>query len=209
MLSVQNLAALKISSLDLDVPDGARMLLRGANGAGKTTLVRAIMGLEPAGGKVIFDGADLSAAPSCERARRGLFAGMQNVPEIAGLSVMTFLKHSYAAHFENAPAGEFAARLKKSRARLGIPESWLARSVNVGFSGGEKKRLMLLRLHVLAPKMAILDEPDSGADEETRRLLAEIISEMGATTFLVISHQDVFFAPSATAVLQNGKIMIE
>jgi Fe-S cluster assembly ATP-binding protein len=100
--------------------------------------------------------------------------------------------------------GDFLKLLKAAQARLVIPDAWPTRSVNVGFSGGERKRLMFLHLILTNPKLAILDEPDSGADKKTQKLLGEIIGEMKNTTFLVISHQDVQFTPTDTFIMDNG-----
>jgi Fe-S cluster assembly ATP-binding protein len=108
--------------------------------------------------------------------------------------------------------GEFLQNLETARERLGIPREWLNRSINVGFSGGERKRLMLLRLNLTNPRLAILDEPDSGADTETQKLIANTINQMPDTTFLFISHQDAFTKmvhPTHTTTLSNGKIMIK
>ncbi|MDR3208568.1 MAG: ATP-binding cassette domain-containing protein [Rickettsiales bacterium] len=209
MLEIKNLSAGVLKNVSLVVATGARHLLRGANGSGKTTLVQAIIGnpdYKIESGSIIFDGVDISKAMPASRARMGLFVGSQSVPEIQGLSVMTFLKHSYMSRVGAVPMGEFIARLKQAQERLDIPDSWLARSVNVGFSGGEKKRLMFLRLLMIEPKMAILDEPDSGADESSRTLFGKIINEMPKTTFLIISHQNVFFEPTETTVLEKGEI---
>ena len=201
-----------MSDINLIVADGARHLLRGANGSGKTTLAQAVIGnpdYPVKSGKIIFNGVDITGMSTFARARAGIFLGGQNVPEIPGLSVMTFLKHSFMALNGNIAMGVFLKKLKAAAARLAIPDSWLARSVNVGFSGGEKKRLMFLQLLLSEPKLAILDEPDSGADKEAQKIFGQIISEMKSTSFLIISHLDVFFNPTAITALKNGKIMIE
>jgi len=214
MLEIKNLSVGNIlKGVNLTVPRGARALLSGANGSGKTTLVNAIIGHPDykTSGQIILDGADISGMATAERMRVGLFVGLQTVPEIAGLSVMTFLKHSYMAHFGDVPIGEITGKLRAAMARLDIPDSWLARSINVGFSGGEKKRLMFLHLMIISPKMAVLDEPDSGADPDTRDLFGQIINEMPGTTFLIISHQQGWFTPTSSFEineLANGKNMI-
>lgn len=108
--------------------------------------------------------------------------------------------------------GEFLARLEDAREKLNIPKEWLNRCVNVGFSGGERKRLMLLRLVMTAPRLAILDEPDSGADAETQKLIADTISNMPDTTFLFISHQSKFtemISPTQITTLAHGHIVIK
>ena len=139
------------------------------------------------------------------------------MPEIPGLTVLSFLKHSAAAHHHfntghDLSMGEFLTNLESARDALNIPKEWLNRSINVGFSGGERKRLMLLRLVLTKPKLAMLDEPDSGADATTQKQIADTIREMTDTTFLFISHQKNFteqINPTDITTLSNGKIVIE
>jgi Fe-S cluster assembly ATP-binding protein len=210
MLEIKNLSVGVLKNISLFVGVGARALLRGANGSGKTTLANAIIGIVdvPAkSGRIFFNGADITDLSIDARGRAGIFLGAQNVPEIPGLSIMTFLKHSFIAHYGDVPVNVFMKKLKSAQERLCIPDAWLGRSVNIGFSGGEKKRIMFLHLLIIAPKFAILDEPDSGADESARKLFGEIIIEMKDTTFLVISHQRQFFRPTAEITLQGGEII--
>ena len=209
-----------LSDININVETGARHLIRGHNGSGKSTLVGAISG-DPIykidDGKIIFDGRDITNENATSRALMGIFTGTQNVPEIPGLTITSFLKHSASAHhhFESGrdlPMSEFIERLEEARDILNIPREWLNRSVNVGFSGGERKRIMLLRLLLTNPKLAILDEPDSGADAETQSQIADVIKSMPDTTFMFISHQQNFtnlIHPSHTTTLSNGKIVIE
>ena len=106
--------------------------------------------------------------------------------------------------------GDFLNNLEMAREHLDIPKDWLNRGINVGFSGGERKRLMLLQLILTKPKLAILDEPDSGADADTQRQIADTIAEMRDTTFLFISHQSQFTKmvnPTTTTKIKNGKII--
>ena len=224
MLTIKNLSinygdTELLHNIDLNIEHGARHLLCGHNGSGKSTLVQAIAGnpeYQITTGDIIFDGKNITNENATTRALLGIFLGAQHVPEIPGLSVVSFLKHSCTAHsnFNNGhpPAmGQFLSELESAREQLGIPSDWLQRSMNVGFSGGERKRLMLLRLVLTKPKLAILDEPDSGADTATQRLIADTINKMPNTTFLFISHQDAFtkmLSPTNTTTLSNGKIMI-
>ncbi len=208
-----------LHGVNLCVKQGARHLIRGHNGSGKTTLVQTVSGnpdYEIEGGKIIFDGYDVTGENSTKRALLGIFLGGQNVPEIVGLTWLSFLKHSATAHchFETGKElamGEFLTRLEVAREKLNIPKEWLNRSVNVGFSGGERKRMMFLRLLIAAPKLAILDEPDSGADSDTLELFGKIIQEMNerGTTFVLVSHQEKFtnlFNPTNVTTLENGNI---
>ncbi len=209
-----------LSDININVTDGARHLLSGHNGSGKSTLVGAIAGNPEYtidSGQIIFDGHDITNENATTRALMGIFLGAQNVPEIPGLTIISFLKHSIAAHrhFEigtDLPMGEFLEMVENAREQLDIPRDWLNRCVNVGFSGGERKRLMLLRLLLTKPKLAILDEPDSGADATVRAQIANIMHSMPNTTFLFISHQPDFtnaVSPSHITTLSKGKVVIE
>ncbi len=208
-----------LTDINMVIKDGARHRLAGHNGSGKSTLVNTIAGdmdYTIDSGKIIFDGIDITHENATTRSLMGIFLGAQNVPEIPGLTILSFLKHSLAAHkhFETGKdlsMGEFLEKLESARQELNIPKEWLNRYVNVGFSGGERKRIMLLRLLLLKPKFAILDEPDSGADKDVQKQIIETINKMQDTTFLFISHQDNFSSLikiNATTTLLNGKIMI-
>jgi Fe-S cluster assembly ATP-binding protein len=211
-----------LSDISLTIADGARHLLRGHNGSGKTTLAQVIAGSRDylvKSSSIIFNERDITSENTTTRALLGIFLGAQNVPEIPGLTVTSFLKHSAAAHHHfqtgrELSMGEFLTRLESARERLEIPKEWLNRSVNMGFSGGERKRLMFLRLLLAQPRLAILDEPDSGADAASQKLFAEIITK-GMTpgaSCLIISHQEKFtelISPTEITTLRNGKIVIE
>lgn len=230
-----------LHDINMSVDTGARHLLTGHNGSGKSTLANVIAGYlpPPAGGvaanaadggdtgDIIFNNRDIRTENATTRALLGIFLGAQNVPEIPGLTLISFLKHSAAAHAhfntgKELSMGEFLERLDVARTRLDIPREWLNRSVNVGFSGGERKKIMLLRLLITQPKLAILDEPDSGADIKTQKLIAEIIHEMNSpgqqttddrrpTTFIFISHQEKFtelVKPTAITTLSGGRIVV-
>ena len=222
MLKIENLSVsldskTLLSDINMTVARGARHLLRGANGSGKSTLVQTIAANPEytiTNGKIIFDGTDITPENTTARALRGIFIGAQNVPEISGLTVLTFLKYALMAHTHyqtgrDLSMGEFLQKLNAVRESLSIPADWLNRFVNVGFSGGERKRLMLLQLKLVNPKFAILDEPDSGADAETQSLIADTIKSMTDTTFLFISHQSAFtdmIEPTAITTIADGKI---
>ena len=207
-----------LHNINMHVARGTRHLLSGANGSCKSTLVHAIAG-DPEytidSGKIIFDGHDITNENTTTRALLGIFIGAQNVPEIPGLTVLSFLKHSCTAHAHfdtgrDLAMGDFLTELESAREKLNIPKEWLNRGINVGFSGGERKRLMLLQLIMMHPKLAILDEPDSGADADTQKQIADTIREMKDTTFLFISHQTQFkkmVNPTTETKLKNGKII--
>ena len=225
MLEIKNLCVSMnkkplLTNINLVVKDGARHRLAGRNGSGKSTLVNTIAGDDSFtidSGKIIFDGVDITKENATTRALRGIFISTQNVPEIPGLTILSFLKHSMIAHthFEtgkNLSMGEFLEKLESVRTELDIPKEWLNRCVNVGFSGGERKRIMLLRLMLTQPKFAILDEPDSGADKNVQKQIIDTINKMPNTTFLFISHQDNFSSAiniTQTTTLFDGKIVID
>lgn len=220
MLEIKNLSVSLngtqlLRDINMHVTRGARHRIAGANGAGKSTLAAIISGnpeYNIDSGQIIFDGRDVTDDNATARALAGIFLGAQNVPEIPGLTVTSLLKHSMAAHThfqtgKDLSMGEFLEKLDAASTKLEIPRDWLNRSVNVGFSGGERKRIMLLRLVLTAPKLAILDEPDSGADANTQRLIADTVASMPETTFLFISHQPSFtqmISPTATTTLAPG-----
>ena len=225
MLEIKNLCVSMdkktlLTDINMVIRDGERHRLAGHNGSGKSTLVNTIAGdtsYTIDSGKIIFNGRDITNENATTRALMGIFLGAQNVPEIPGLTVLSFLKHSMTAHkhFETGhdlSMGEFLEKLEVAREQLDIPKDWLNRYVNVGFSGGERKRIMLLRLLLLQPKFAILDEPDSGADKSVQKQIIDTINDMPKTTFLFISHQDEFSSAikiNKTTTLSNGKIVIQ
>ena len=209
-----------LHDINININAGERVLLAGHNGSGKSTLANAIAG-NPAyttdSGTIIFNNSDITKENTTTRALMGIFLGSQHVPEIPGLTVLSFLKHSCAAHTHfntghDLSMAEFLDKLNKATEQLSIPREWLNRSMNVGFSGGERKKIMLLQLIMTQPKLAILDEPDSGADIQTQKIIADTIKTMPNTTFIFISHQQAFtnmIQPTNTITLSDGKIMIK
>ena len=225
MLEINNLTVTLsdrelLKNISLKIDAGARVLLSGHNGSGKSTLANTIAG-NPSytikSGTIKFNKTDITNENATTRALMGIFLGSQHVPEIPGLTILSFLKHSCIAHThfqlgQDLSMGQFLEKLESARAQLNIPQQWLNRSVNVGFSGGERKKIMLLQLIMTQPKLAILDEPDSGADNQTQQLIADTIKSMPDTTFLFISHQQSFtdlVSPTHTITLSDGQIMIQ
>jgi len=225
MLEIKNLSVnfgdkQLLDNISIKIPDGQRHLISGHNGSGKSTLANVIAGNPEyaiTSGQIIFDGRDITNESATTRSLLGIFLGAQNVPEIPGLTVISFLKHISIAHRnfqtgKNLSMAEFLKNLETAREKLNIPKDWLNRSINVGFSGGERKKLMLLRLLLLQPKLVILDEPDSGADKSVKEMIANIVKEMPKTSFILISHQNDFtkmIAPDKSTALSSGKIMIK
>ena len=187
-----------LKSISLDVDAGAVVVLMGANGSGKSTLGLTLAGhprYRVAGGQLRFGGQDLLALDVTARARAGLFVSMQAPPEIPGVKNNLFIRTALNAVREargEAPldAFDFLGDARATAARLGLPEAMLARPVNDGFSGGERKRNELLQLALLRPRLALLDEIDSGMDVDGTRAVVDLVQSLRAqgTAFVVVSH---------------------
>jgi Fe-S cluster assembly ATP-binding protein len=187
-----------LQSVSLSVAPGALVVLMGANGSGKSTLGLTLAGhprYHVTGGQVSFDGQDLLALAPEARARAGLFVSFQAPPEIPGvkngLFIRTALNAVREARGEEAlDAFDFLGGARTAAAQLGLPDAMLNRPVNDGFSGGERKRNELLQLAMLQPRLAVLDEIDSGLDVDGVRGVVELVQSLRAkgTSFVVVSH---------------------
>ncbi|WP_374564877.1 Fe-S cluster assembly ATPase SufC [Ideonella sp.] len=187
-----------LKSVSLTVPAGALLVLMGANGSGKSTLGLTLAGhprYRVVGGSARFAGQDLLALSPEARARAGLFVSFQAPPEIPGvknnLFIRTALNAVRAARGESPlDAFDFLGEARGAATRLGLPEAMLGRPVNDGFSGGERKRNELLQLALLRPRLAVLDEVDSGMDVDGVRAVVRLIQGLRAqgTAFIVVSH---------------------
>ncbi|HZU61877.1 MAG TPA: Fe-S cluster assembly ATPase SufC [Solirubrobacteraceae bacterium] len=211
-----------LSGLDLVVDRGEIHALMGPNGSGKSTLANAIMGhpgLEVTDGEIIFRGEDITAAEPDERARMGLFMAFQYPVAVPGVTVTKYLRTVLNAHRE--ARGEEPIALKDFRLTVEeamkltkIPREFSSRYLNEGFSGGEKKRMEILQLALQHPRMAILDETDSGLDIDALRVVAAGVNavagpEMGV---LIITHYQRILhlvAPSHVHVMYRGRIVKE
>jgi Fe-S cluster assembly ATP-binding protein len=209
-----------LESVSLDVPAGGLVVLMGANGSGKSTLALALAGhprFHVAAGEARLAGQDLLAMSVEARARAGLFLSFQSPPEIPGVRNNLFIRTALNAVREarqEAPldAFDFLGEAREAAAQLGLPEAMLARPVNDGFSGGERKRNELLQLAVLEPKVALLDEIDSGMDVDGVRAAIALVQRLRAqgTSFVVISHYLQMIealAPDAVLLLGDGRIL--
>ncbi len=208
-----------LDGLDLDVAAGEVHVIMGPNGAGKTTLANVLAGRDgyDVSGRVLFDGVDLLALTPEERAAAGLFLAFQHPIEIPGVGNMYFLRTAVnavraARGFEEISARDFLGLAKEHMARLGMDPAFLSRSVNDGFSGGEKKRNEILQMSLLEPRLAILDETDSGLDIDALRAVADGIERLRAPdrSFLIITHhlkllEDV--RPDRVHVLSAGRVV--
>lgn len=209
-----------IKGLTLSVPAGETHAIMGPNGAGKSTLAYALAGREGydiTKGSAALGGKDLLALAPEERAAAGLFLSFQYPVEIPGLSAIAFLKASLNALNTLRGEAKMSAPevLKLIRAKadaLKISDEMLKRPLNVGFSGGEKKRFEALQMAVLAPRFAILDETDSGLDIDALRIVAENVNALrnNERGFLVITHYQRlldYVKPDRVHVLANGRIV--
>jgi len=200
-----------LQGVDLELSSGVIHALMGPNGSGKSTLALALAGhpaYEVVRGQALLDGQDLLSLPPHERARAGLFVAFQHPPEVEGVKLREFLRLACAARGQGFC--EFQKAFPRALERLHLAE-FRERELHVGFSGGEKKRAELLQLYLLRPKVALLDEPDSGVDVDALRLIAEVIREMAeaGTAVLIITHYPRLLEhvpPSKVFVLLDGRI---
>jgi Fe-S cluster assembly ATP-binding protein len=225
MLSIQNLhVAIDtkpiLDGLTLDIPAGEVHAIMGPNGAGKSTLSYALAGrpgYAVTGGSVTLDGADLLGLEPNERAARGVFLSFQYPTEIPGVPALTFIRTALNAQRRargeaEASAPEFLKLIRAKAAALKIDFEMLKRPLNVGFSGGEKKRMEILQMAILSPRLAILDETDSGLDIDALRIVSEGVNAMRAPerSMLVITHYQRLLdhiRPDRVHVLAAGRIV--
>ncbi len=205
-----------LRGIDLVVRQGETHALMGPNGSGKSTLSNVIMGRPgyvATQGQVIFNGEDITKLTTDERAKRGLFLAMQYPTEVPGVSVVNFLRTAYnAVKGEQTSALAFRKHMKTQMDRLHIDDTMVNRYVNQGFSGGEKKRNEVLQLAVLEPKIAILDETDSGLDIDSLKLVAEGVNELVGPDLgvLLITHYQRmlnYITPDVVHVMMKGRIV--
>jgi len=205
-----------LRGIDLTIRQGEIHALMGPNGSGKSTLSNVIMGRPGyvvTDGQVLLDGENITPLTADERAKRGLFLAMQYPTEIPGVSVVNFLRTAYQSiKSEQISALAFRKHMKTQMERLGIEDSMVQRYVNQGFSGGEKKRNEVLQLAVLEPKIALLDETDSGLDIDSLKLVAESVNELIGPELgvLVITHYQRmlnYITPHYVHVMMLGRIV--
>jgi Fe-S cluster assembly ATP-binding protein len=211
-----------LKGLTLSLQPGQVHAIMGPNGSGKSTLSYVLVGrsgYDITEGSILYRGEDLAAMPPEERAAKGVFLAMQYPVEIPGVTTMTFLKT--ALNSQRRTRGEsdldVVSVLKLVRAKakeLNVSEEMLKRALNVGFSGGEKKRLEILQMALFEPRLAILDETDSGLDIDALRLVAEGVNALRAPerAMLVITHYQRlldYIVPDRIHVLAKGRIVAE
>ncbi len=209
-----------LKGVNLTIRPGEVHAIMGPNGSGKSTLASVLAGREDyevTGGQVLFDGQDLLAMEPDERAREGVFLAFQYPVELPGVSMSNFLRHAVNAvreHRGQEPlsAVEFLKLMKEKAALVNLDPSLKQRSVNEGFSGGEKKRNEIFQMAMLEPKLAILDETDSGLDIDALRIVADGVNQMRSPerAFLVITHYQRllnYIVPDVVHVLVDGRIV--
>ena len=225
MLDIKNLQVkaennLILKGIDLHVGAGQVHAIMGPNGSGKSTLARILSGhpqYQVTGGEVLFEGRDLLEMDPDERAREGVFMAFQYPVEIAGVNNAYFLKAAINAkrkhHGEpELDAMEFMALIKEKTKLLDIDQSMLSRAVNEGFSGGEKKRNEIFQMALLEPKLAILDETDSGLDIDALKIVSRGVNAMRSPerAIIVVTHYQRlldYIVPDFVHVLSAGRIV--
>ncbi|MBC5839024.1 Fe-S cluster assembly ATPase SufC [Flavobacterium muglaense] len=225
MLSIKNLHASIgdkeiLKGINLEVKAGEIHAIMGPNGAGKSTLASIIAGnenYEVTGGEISLDGEDLAELAPEERAHKGVFLSFQYPVEIPGVSVTNFMRTAInetrkANGQDEMPANEMLKLIREKSELLEIDRKFLSRSLNEGFSGGEKKRNEIFQMAMLEPKLAILDETDSGLDIDALRIVANGVNKLKSdkNAIVVITHYQRlldYIVPDFVHVLYNGKIV--
>ncbi len=209
-----------LDGLDLTVNAGEVHAIMGPNGSGKSTLAYVLAGksdYEVTGGEVTFDGQDMLAMDPDERAAKGLFLAFQYPLEIPGVTTMNFLRTALNAQRKRRGepellVPEFMKRMRDVSSKLDIDQEMLRRGVNVGFSGGEKKRNEILQMAMLEPKLAVLDETDSGLDIDALKVVADGVNRLRSPerAMVVITHYQRllnYIVPDVVHVLSRGRIV--
>ncbi len=225
MLKITNLHAeiegkAILNGIDLEIPDGEVHAIMGPNGSGKSTLSYVLAGrddYEVTAGDIALDGESLIGLEPDERAARGLFLAFQYPLEIPGVSTMTFLKAAVDAQRKRRgepelKPGDFLKSVRAAAKTLGVSDEMLKRSLNVGFSGGEKKRMEILQMTLFEPRFCVLDETDSGLDIDALRIVSEGVNALRAKgrSMLVITHYQRlldYIVPDRVHVLAKGRIV--
>ena len=224
LLEVQNLSVdiekkHVLDGVSLSVGAGETHVLMGPNGAGKSTLGHTIMGnprFTVTGGKIILDGEDITSLGADKRAARGVFLSFQQPLEVPGISLESFIRASIQQRTgERVKLFQFQKQLRATMELLRMDESYASRDLNVGFSGGERKKSEILQLLMLAPKLAILDETDSGLDVDAVRTVSKGIEEYQRRTngaLIIITHSTKILESlkvDRARILAKGKIIAE
>lgn len=203
-----------LKGINLIVDDGELHVVMGPNGSGKSTLALTITGhpkYQVINGKIIFDGEDITNLPPEERVRRGVFLSFQHPVEVEGVKVIQFLQR-VLKNLKNLDEIQAYEVIFNAVQELGLDNSMLTRFLNVGFSGGERKKLEMLQAYLVKPRLLILDEPDSGVDVDSLKVIAGIINKLHeeGTAILLITHYGRILEhlkPHRVHVIKDGKIV--
>ncbi len=216
-VSFDNIEILR--GVSFTVKEGEVVALMGPNGSGKSTLSSAVMGHPQytiTGGRILFNEQDITTLSPDKRAQLGLFLSFQYPAAITGVSVSNFLRAAYrAVKGKNISFAEFNKLLQEKMRSLNVEEHFAERYLNEGFSGGEKKKNEILQMSILEPKIAILDETDSGLDIDALRIVAQgvnMVHRKNKTGILIITHYErilEYIVPDRVYVMYKGKIVKE
>jgi len=203
-----------LKGINLIVDDGELHVVMGPNGSGKSTLALTVAGhpkYQVINGRIIFDGEDITSLPPEERVRRGVFLSFQHPVEVEGVKVIQFLQR-VLKNLKNLDEIQAYEVIFNAVQELGLDNSMLTRFLNVGFSGGERKKLEMLQAYLVKPRLLILDEPDSGVDVDSLKVIARIIDKLHeeGTAILLITHYGRILEhlkPHRVHVIKEGKIV--
>ncbi|MCD6370985.1 MAG: ABC transporter ATP-binding protein [Thermoplasmata archaeon] len=207
MLEIRDLTVMRdgkpiVKNINLTVGKREVHIILGINGSGKTTLAHAIMGIYPSQGKIIFEGEDITNLPIWERARRGITLAFQEPARFEGLTVKEYLMLS-------SPEKNMSV-LKEAVKTVGLPYNILFQEIGDNLSGGERKRIELASVLLMKPKLAILDEPDSGIDILSFSLISDVIlkmKEMGSSVILITHSEEMINIGDKATIICGGKIV--
>lgn len=206
-----------LNGVDLEVNKGDCLALLGPNGHGKSTLLNVIMSspnYKVTGGSITFEGKDITSLSADQKSKAGIFLAFQNPPDVPGVITMDFFKAMINSHREKPISlYEFYKLTTENYQKVALDSSMASRHLNESYSGGEKKRNEILQMLLLKPKLALLDEIDSGLDVDALAIIAKNIEELRkeGTTFIIVSHYDRLLNllnVNKTAVMVNGKIAL-
>lgn len=221
MLKIKNLHAQVegkeiLKGIDLEIKSGETHVIMGPNGSGKSTLLKVIMDhpdYEVTEGEIFFEGEDISEESTDKRAKRGMFLSFQNPEEVEGISVENFLRTAFTNVKDDKPQLlEFRRDLKKKLEELDFNGEYAQRYLNVGFSGGEKKKNEILQMKVLDPKFIMLDETDSGLDVDATKIVSKEVSSFlneDKAALIITHHSSILesIKPDFVHVMIEGKIV--
>jgi len=204
-----------LKGVAFELASGELHVVMGPNGSGKSTLALTIAGhprYNVTGGEILFEGKDIIPARPEERARKGIFLSFQHPVKVEGVRVINFLQR-VLKNLKGIEEVEAYNRIFQAIKELGFDSSILSRELNVGFSGGERKKLEMLQAYLVKPKLLILDEPDSGVDVDSLKVIAGIIAKLHSegTSILLITHYGrilEYLNPQRVHVLKEGKMIV-